>query len=161
MSGTTRNADRKGMTAFGHPPARTAFKPGPDPRRNVNGQRNAGMVKLSNLLKRYLATEGRKKRTIEDADGKIKQFSNAELLAKVIWREAIKGELAFINYLTDRILGKPKESIEHSGSLGHRYEGVTPEERIEFIRRAEDALGVLGLGRGDRSEKDETRATKD
>jgi len=85
------------------------FAKGADMRRNTRGQTKKKTVELSLLLKNYLTDEGIKesKGTI---DGEVVKMKNAKWLAKVIWREAIKGEFQFVQYLGDRIMGKPKEN---------------------------------------------------
>jgi hypothetical protein len=95
------------------------FQKGIDSRRNTKGQTKKATVELSLLLKEYLTDEGLEETTIIQADKSEVKIQKAKALAKVIWNEALKGEFQFVQYICDRIMGKPSQPLEHSGEVSH------------------------------------------
>lgn len=111
-----RNAGKRRGAKKGHPPAKTVFKRGYDSKRNIHGQKKKKTVELSALLKDYLTEEGNTESLGKLGDKEVR-MKNAQWLAKVIWREAIKGEYQFVQYLCDRIMGKAVQPVDGSFAI--------------------------------------------
>ena len=110
MSNKERNTEGKKLRGSGRP-----FAKGPDPRRNVYGQRNKAAVRATKLLRNKLVQEGKRlvTYTVETPAGKVKlKARNIDLLAKRIWREAVEGNASFVQIILDRTEGKVTQPIE-------------------------------------------------
>ena len=109
MSMKDRNTVRKRGRGPGRP-----FRKGPDPHRNVSGQRNKAAVQATTLLRNKLVQEGKRivTYTVDTPTGKVKlKARNVVLLVKRIWREAIGGDASFVQIVLDRTDGKVTQPI--------------------------------------------------
>jgi hypothetical protein len=114
MSNKDRNTGGKKPRGAGRP-----FAKGPDPRRNVYGQRNKAAVRATKLIRDKLVQEGKKlvTFTVDTPAGKVKMKArNIDLLAKRIWREAVEGDPSFVQIVLDRTEGKVTQPIDNSVS---------------------------------------------
>jgi hypothetical protein len=93
----------------------TTRKPGTfqkgDARINRHGQVKGKTVELSALLKQYLTDEGNADISITPQDGRAIKIKKAQALAKVIWAEALKGNIQFVKELIERIMGKVPQAV--------------------------------------------------
>ena len=112
------------MNTKKHLPNKGSFKRGQvDTRRNTSGQTSKDAVALAALLKQYLVEEA-SKRPRWGTEG---YATNAQALAGIIWEEAISGKFPFVQFLTERIMGKVKEEVELSqANLRFAYGNAEP-----------------------------------
>lgn len=103
----------------------TTRKPGTfqkgDARINRLGQVKGKTVELSALLKEYLTDEGNSTLSMTDQDGKKFKIKKAQALAKVVWAEALKGNIQFVKELLERIAGKVPQAVTgpEGGPIDH------------------------------------------
>ena len=93
------------------------FAKGADSRRNTSGTQTVKTRDLSALLKEYLTDEGNATLSMTDQDGKKFKIKKAQALAKVVWAEALKGNIQFVKELIERICGKVTQPV--SGEVSH------------------------------------------
>lgn len=99
----TRNAGGRGNAKKGHPPAKTVFKKGYDPRRNVHGQRNKASVAFFKQLRELIVKEGERPYMGKDESGQIVKLKKVEWTIKVLWQEAMKGEAWAIEFIAEKV----------------------------------------------------------
>jgi hypothetical protein len=87
------------------------FAKGADSRRNTSGTQTVKTRDLSALLKEYLTDEGNATLSMTDQDGKKFKVKKAQALAKVVWAEALKGNIQFVKELLERICGKIPQAV--------------------------------------------------
>jgi len=112
MSNKDRNTAGKKPRGHGRP-----FAKGPDPRRNMYGQRNKAAVRAAKQIRDRLVQEGKKfvTYTVDTPAGKVKlKAKNIDLLAKRIWREAIEGDASFVQIVLDRTEGKVTQPVDNT-----------------------------------------------
>jgi hypothetical protein len=66
----------------------------------------------------------------------LKHFSNADLLAIAMFREAIKGKVQAASEVTDRLEGRVRQAIEVSGPDG------SPVQIASYRAKLEEVLGI-------------------
>lgn len=92
------------------------FRPGPDERRNTAGQRSKAAVETTKKIRAELVAEGDREGSykVKLPDGKERVFRarNYELLARVIWRQALGGDYQFVSLVLERIEGKVPMPIQ-------------------------------------------------
>jgi len=122
-----------------HLPNKGSFKKGQlDPRRNDKGQISKDAVALSALLKQYLVEEASK----PPRWGSEGYATNAQALAGIIWEEAICGKFPFVQFLTERIMGKVKDEVAITEEA-LRFEYGRNEARIEVVHMGEASKPAL------------------
>jgi hypothetical protein len=100
-----------------------------DPRINRNGRPKKGQS-LSDILNWALDQKQKNKA------GKEMLLRHA--LAEKLIKKAFDGDTTAIKYIYDRIDGKPRESVDISGSMVNLVASITPEERD---KRLNELLG--------------------
>lgn len=95
----------------GHPPPKTAFKKGHDPKRNIHGQRSAASVAFFKQLRELIVTEGEKIEEGKNESGKFVKHKKVEWMIKVLWQEAIAGKAWAIEFITEKVEGKIVQPI--------------------------------------------------
>lgn len=78
----------------------------------------------------------------EEMAGSVKlpdgrNVTKAQLIAMKAFALAAQGDMAAIKYLSDQVDGAPKQTVEHSGSIGHNP--VSPEAARAAAAAAEAA----------------------
>lgn len=115
-----RNTDvkkpRGGSFKKGHPPPKTAFKKGYDPRRHTAGQRNKAAVQLTKTIRDILVEIGQEELTVR-AKGIQVVKKKVEWLGQKIWSEALGGNMAAITIILERTEGKITQPIGFSGDI--------------------------------------------
>lgn len=109
---------------------------------NPNG-RPPKRLCLTNMLEDEL-------RRLSPIDDNGEKRTWAELVARALVRQAVKGDMAAIRELLDRLDGKPKQasSLEVSGPGGEPLTLTTERARaaildaVQRIRSADDAIGA-------------------
>lgn len=115
-----RNGAEKRGRGFqkGHAPTKGSFQKGGDPRRNDKGQRNKEAVAFSRTLRAILVEIGEEIKEVRDDQNRlVGRKKNVEWLARVIWREALKGKEVFVSFIADRVEGKITQPFDHSGDI--------------------------------------------
>lgn len=127
------------MNTKKHLPNKGSFKRGQvDTRRNTSGQISKEGVALAALLKKYLIEEAGK----PPRWGSNGYETNAQALAATIWDEAVCGKFPFVQFLTDRIMGKVKDEVAITEEA-LRFEYGREEARVEVVHIGEASKPAL------------------
>lgn len=125
MKKENNNSEKIGK---GRPPKEHQFKKGIAP--NPNGRPK----KIPALEELFLKVMTEKKDGLEAAEAVILQLRN----------KAIRGDMKAIEYLLNRIYGKPKESVDITtkGQSISSSEKLTPEERRALIDKLRSEISA-------------------
>lgn len=61
-------------------------------------------------------------------------LSAADLVMKRLRQKAVQGDMKAIQYLLDRMYGKPKETLEHKGEIKSTSSGIGSKEWIAQMK---------------------------
>ena len=115
-----RNADEKRGGKKGHPPPKTAFKKGHDPKRNTSGQRNKAAVQQTKLFRDILVAIGEEELGVkvgEEGNKVLVTKKKIEWLGQKLYSSALNGNMTAITIILERTEGKVTQPIDHSGDL--------------------------------------------
>jgi len=114
-----RNADEKRGGKKGHPPPKTAFKKGHDPKRNTSGQRNKAAVQQTKLFRDILVAIGEEELGVkvgEEGNKVLVTKKKIEWLGQKLWSTALNGNMTAITIILERTEGKVTQPIDHGAS---------------------------------------------
>ena len=111
-----------------NPTGKGGFQERPETR-NQNGQRNKAAVSFARSLRDYIVKEGKVALKYVDDAGKAHKLTKIEAVVRTVYKEAIGGNLAAVNFIADRVEGKVTDELKISGQLAVKgYANISPDD---------------------------------